>query len=128
MFNLQLVQTQHFFSIFHPNSNYITTKLYRTSSRGCNNSAVMLKELFTRRMPAMQCNVAIIMSTLFNSLFLRLIFRFCLTSVSNIITIITIIVCTVTAVVKHLMRNRAEKVAVRWCHLTHQFIAGGISS
>ena len=22
------------------------------------------------------------------------------------------------------MRNRAEKHAVRWCHLTHQFIAG----
>ena len=26
------------------------------------------------------------------------------------------------------MSNRAEKYAVRWCHLTHQFIAGGISS
>ena len=26
------------------------------------------------------------------------------------------------------MRNRAEKDAVRWCHLTHQVIAGGISS
>ena len=25
-------------------------------------------------------------------------------------------------------RNRAEKDAVRWCHLTHQFIAGRISS
>ena len=23
------------------------------------------------------------------------------------------------------MRNRAENDAVRWCHLTHQFIAGG---
>ena len=26
------------------------------------------------------------------------------------------------------MRNRAEKDPVRWCHLTHLFIAGGISS
>ena len=26
------------------------------------------------------------------------------------------------------MRNRAEKDAVRWCHLTHQVFAGGISS
>ena len=26
------------------------------------------------------------------------------------------------------MRNRAEKDAIRWCHLTHMFIAGGISS
>ena len=26
------------------------------------------------------------------------------------------------------MSNRAEKDAVRWCHLTHQVFAGGISS
>ena len=25
------------------------------------------------------------------------------------------------------IRNRSEKDAVRWCHLTHQFIVGGIS-
>ena len=26
------------------------------------------------------------------------------------------------------MSNRAEKDAVRWCHLTHQVFAGGIGS
>ena len=28
----------------------------------------------------------------------------------------------------HPMSNRAEKDAVRWCHVTHQVFAGGISS
>ena len=39
--------------ICHPNSIYVSTKLYGTSTCGCNNNTVTQKELFSRFLPSM---------------------------------------------------------------------------
>ncbi len=43
----KLVQMPHYCyhveTIRHPNSSYVTTKLYGTSTRGCNNNTIFLK-------------------------------------------------------------------------------------
>ena len=46
----ELIQTQffnhHADAIFHPNSSYVTTKLYETSACGCNNNTIFENELY----------------------------------------------------------------------------------
>ena len=52
----ELIQTQYFChhaeTIWHPNSSYITTKLYETSACGCNNNTIFQNELFLRFLPS----------------------------------------------------------------------------
>ena len=35
-------------TICHPNSSYVTTKLYRTCTRVCNNNTIFQKEIYVR--------------------------------------------------------------------------------
>ena len=52
----ELTQTQHFCHhldiICHPNSSYVTTKLYETSACGYKNDTVIQRELFSRFLPS----------------------------------------------------------------------------
>ena len=52
----QLIQTQYFChhadTICHPNSSYVTTKLYETSACGCNNNTIFENDLFSRFLPS----------------------------------------------------------------------------
>ena len=52
----EFIQTQYFChhadTICHPNSSYVTTKLYETSAWGCNNNTIFYNELFSRFLPS----------------------------------------------------------------------------
>ena len=52
----ELIQTQYFLhhtdTICHPNSSYVTTKLYETSACGRNNNTIFQNELFLRFLPS----------------------------------------------------------------------------
>ena len=52
----ELIQTQYFChhadTICHPNSSYVTTKLYETLECGCNNNTIFQNELFSRFLPS----------------------------------------------------------------------------
>ena len=52
----ELIQTQYFChhadTVCHPNSSYVTTKLYETSACGCNNNTIFQNELFSRFLPS----------------------------------------------------------------------------
>ena len=52
----ELTQTQYFChhadTIYHPNSSYVTTKLYETSACVCNNNIIFQNELFSRFLPS----------------------------------------------------------------------------
>ena len=52
----ELIQTQYFChhgdTICHPNSSYVTTKLYETSACECNNNTIFQEELFLRFLPS----------------------------------------------------------------------------
>ena len=52
----ELIQSQYFChhadTICHPNSSYVTTKLYETSACGCNNNTIFQNELFLRFLPS----------------------------------------------------------------------------
>ena len=54
--NGELIKTQYFChhadTICHPNSSYVTTKLYETSACGCNNNTIFQNELFLRFLPS----------------------------------------------------------------------------
>ena len=39
-------------TICHPNSSYVTTKLYETLACGCNNNTIFQNELFSRFLPS----------------------------------------------------------------------------
>ena len=51
----ELMQTQYFRhhgdTICHPNSSYVTTKLYEMSACGCNNNTIFQNEIFSRFLP-----------------------------------------------------------------------------
>ena len=52
----ELIQTKYFChhadTICHPNSSYLTTKLYETLECGCNNNTTFQNELFSRFLPS----------------------------------------------------------------------------
>ena len=52
----ELIQTQYFCHhadiICHPNSTYVTTKLYETSACECSNNTIFQNELFSRFLPS----------------------------------------------------------------------------
>ena len=52
----ELTQRSFFFitqiQFAHPNSHYVTTKLYETSACGCNNNMIFQNELFSRFLPS----------------------------------------------------------------------------
>ncbi len=95
----ELIQTQSFChhsdTICHPNSSYVTTKLYETSASGCNNNTIFQNDLFSRFLPSTYvawqrrslgdtAKVARCQHQWINH-FSCLKFRFCVTTVSNII-------------------------------------------
>ncbi len=53
---VNLMQMHHFCHhgdiICHPNSSYVTNKLYGTSACGCNNKTIFQNELFSRFLPS----------------------------------------------------------------------------
>ena len=52
----ELIQTHYFChhadTICHPNSSYVTTKLYEALEFGCNNNTIFQNELFSRFLPS----------------------------------------------------------------------------
>ncbi len=51
----ELIQTQYFCrhadTIYHPNSSYVTPKLYETLERWCNDNTIFQNELFSHFLP-----------------------------------------------------------------------------
>ena len=98
----ELIQTQYFChhadTICHPNSSYGTTKLYETSACGCNNNTIFQNVLFSRFLPSKyvawqgwslggDVKIAWWRNWWINN-FSCLKFRFCVTTVSNIMIIV----------------------------------------
>ena len=98
----ELIQTQYFChhadTICHPNSSYVTTKLYETSECGRNNNTIFQSELLSRFLSSTY--VVSQRRSLGDAAkvarwrhwwihhFSCLKFRFCVTTVSNIMTIL----------------------------------------
>ena len=98
------IECHHADTICHTNSSYVTTKLYETSTCGCNNNTIFQNELFSRFLPSTYvawqrrslgdaAKVAIWRHGWIQKISC-LKFRFCITTVSNIMIIIIVKWCS----------------------------------